>query len=624
MSQKKNDYLKEEIDNILNERWGKRLTKGASSIEISNALTLLFVSKVLENIGYEDLSDRYDEGLTDGSGDLGIDFLVKVGRRVHIVQTKYVGAKSGVESSDISHFQKVLHRLANGKTKAKGNAKIKDLIEDLNWDQDEVFLWFVTNSPIENQALSLTHLEIDVSELATTHGFDRSRLYVDYFDQSRLYDALTEQRVSDTRSGIDGVEIRPYKEPGDLRGELIQLNEDELKLVVMVVESEQIARYCRGSTRKNIFDFNIRSYLGDNKKNKQIFDTAAKTPRKFFLFNNGVSAICRKLAIDERTGLIRADGFSIINGAQTVRTLSKLGNGTPISEQPKVMLRITEIEDHKDRKQFLHDLVKYNNTQNEIKTSDFRSNDLVQASLTTHFATLVKSGKRCIYFSRRVSSQDRRSSQTYAIDMPQLAKVVYSYFHDPYELHSSGTSILFDLSREPYRQIFGGEDQAMDVERFHQLAGAFFVGELFDNWLRHFKKGELQKKYGSDVAALTAAKNAIERAPLLLRLLHEFFTRLESEHAGFLEERLLKKVAKDKTVDIFDDSELHHFMRDCFNAVTTTAIYQYGSLSKRPEGLTQRQWLRGLFGVREMMLNEIRTNPWILNGISIPNQLLQK
>ena len=47
----------------------------------------------------------------------------------------------------------------------------------------------------------------------------------------------------------------------------------------MIVESEQLANLARNRpNRAKLFDFNIRNFLGSNKKNQEIQKTAKETP----------------------------------------------------------------------------------------------------------------------------------------------------------------------------------------------------------------------------------------------------------------------------------------------------------------------------------------------------------
>jgi hypothetical protein len=59
-----------------------------------------------------------------------------------------------------------------------------------------------------------------------------------------------------------------------------------------------------------------------------------------------------------------------------------------------VLLRITEGESVKTEKGFNADVIRFNNTQNIIKSSDFRSNDPIQLWLEKRSATIAHAARR--------------------------------------------------------------------------------------------------------------------------------------------------------------------------------------------------------------------------------------
>ena len=104
-------------------------------------------------------------------------------------------------------------------------------------------------------------------------------------------------------------------------------------------------------------------------------------PTEFFYFNNGISAICTEYELEEN--VLTAYDFQIINGAQTVGSLARSDQNSDI----EVLFRLTKAEDVKTEKGINRDIIRYNNSQNIIKASDFRANDdihiwLSQKSLT--------------------------------------------------------------------------------------------------------------------------------------------------------------------------------------------------------------------------------------------------
>jgi hypothetical protein len=135
--------------------------------------------------------------------------------------------------------------------------------------------------------------------------------------------------------------------------------------------------------RSSIFSLNIRNYIGDTATNKAIKKTAIGVPEEFFFFNNGISALAESIAPDTKDPrILRCKNLSIVNGAQTVRSLHKTQTDNPVAaKKTQVLVRITETQSKKTthEREFLDSVTKFNNTQNAIKLSDFRSNDKIQA-----------------------------------------------------------------------------------------------------------------------------------------------------------------------------------------------------------------------------------------------------
>jgi len=594
------DYLKEQLTELA----GRQL-ESMSNKERSDNLSKLFVTVALPALGHVDVADNFDDGYTDGAGDLVIDLLIKVGHSVHIIQTKFVGWNKKLDREKLDSYQTILNRLAADSFKLHANGRLDELLQDVEWDKDTIYMWFVTNAFLDDQAKAATEIIIELPEGIKKLGLTQDRVLWDYVDRQRLYEILTESQTSDERSGIECVDIYAAKQAGKGRSDLIVLEENELKSVVMVIESGQISQYCKGSAKNKLFDFNIRNYLGEVKKNKQILITARDEPENFFLYNNGISAICEKIEINEKDGYIKAQRFSVINGAQTVRSLSKLAGGI----QPKVLLRITEIPNHKERRDLLREIVRFNNTQNEIKSSDFRSNDAIQASFKDHFAKLTKDGRKCEYYAKRTDPRSK-PKLTIKVEMATFAKGIFCYFHNPYELTAWGSGILFDADKDYYTAIFGPIDGSINKDDFLAKAGAYFVWEVLGEWIKNQK--EEIKGVPSDESQ--NIRNALERKPVLMWMLHHFYKRLEQKYPGkFSEDAFLRKFANLDSLSLENKSPLMCFLIDSMVSVKDMVVYQYEQLAKT--GTTQRQWVRGINNVKESLESACKSLPNLTSGV---------
>jgi hypothetical protein len=178
--------------------------------------------------------------------------------------------------------------------------------------------------------------------------------------------------------------------------------------------------------RDSLFAYNIRSFLG-KRVNKEMVQTAVSNPQEFYYFNNGVSAVCTDIdEIDDNT--FRFHQFQVINGAQTLGSLASVGNLSPDCE---VILRITQGNTVKTEKGFNADIIRYNNTQNVVRASDFRSNDKIQLWLEDKFNKLRPRGavEFPLRYVRKRSFQRVRSATP--IKLEEFAKIRYAFIDEP-------------------------------------------------------------------------------------------------------------------------------------------------------------------------------------------------
>ena len=73
---------------------------------------------------------------------------------------------------------------------------------------------------------------------------------------------------------------------------------------------------------KQLFDKNIRFYLGGYPVNKSIAQTARNEPSHFVCFNNGITIVCesssRPTAPSQKDAVFTLKSCSVVNGAQTI------------------------------------------------------------------------------------------------------------------------------------------------------------------------------------------------------------------------------------------------------------------------------------------------------------------
>lgn len=141
-----------------------------------------------------------------------------------------------------------------------------------------------------------------------------------------------------------------------------------------------------------IFSKNIRMFLGqESSVNRGICSTVEANPELFWFFNNGVTVLANRIrrrpagGVARDAGTFDCDGLSVVNGAQTVGSLSTLNPSHRIQlEQAKVLVRLISLENTPDG--FSSSITRNNNTQNRIDSRNFVSLDPEQERIRAEFS----------------------------------------------------------------------------------------------------------------------------------------------------------------------------------------------------------------------------------------------
>lgn len=139
---------------------------------------------------------------------------------------------------------------------------------------------------------------------------------------------------------------------------------------------------------KELFSANVRDYLGsrrsDRNINYNIKETARMNPEMFWVYNNGITALVNDFTATSQddVGLLEIKGMAIVNGAQTTGALGSLKDVDLTGVF--IPARFVKCGDPK----IVQDIIRYNNSQNKIEASDYRSNDRIQTRLRIEFDEL--------------------------------------------------------------------------------------------------------------------------------------------------------------------------------------------------------------------------------------------
>lgn len=211
----------------------------------------------------------------------------------------------------------------------------------------------------------------------------------------------------------------------------------------------------------DLFSANIRGYLGsreaDANINNGIKKTANDEPSRFFVYNNGITALVLDYIIDDKK-IMNFRGLSIVNGAQTTGSIANAAD--ELAETLRVPIRFVKPQNE----DVIENIVRYNNSQNKIEAADYRSGDNIQQRLREEFLTIpdaeYEGGRR-----GGVSDAIKRSKNT--IPSYTIAQAL-SAFHGEPGLAYDRKSDLWKVDKT-YNTIFNHETTARHMVFLYAL-----------------------------------------------------------------------------------------------------------------------------------------------------------
>ena len=255
---------------------------------------------------------------------------------------------------------------------------------------------------------------------------------------------------------------------------LMQEEPGNWKAAVVSVSAEWIRKMHKIHGEK-LFSANFRGYLGVSARerdiNTGIIRSAESNPKNFWVFNNGITALTRKIQprSDNKDGIV-VDGISIINGAQTTGAIAAVKD-TASLRAAKVLLRVVQANLEDDA--LVDEIIQCNNTQNVIKPEDTRSNDEVLTKLSNAFKEMG------ITFVHRRDEQRPRN----AIHITPIARALCS-FHGQPQIAARRSRDIFEVEKMFKNVVFPSESRAGHIFLLHALSIAV------DNMSKKFKKME--------------------------------------------------------------------------------------------------------------------------------------
>ncbi|WP_434426430.1 AIPR family protein [Nannocystis pusilla] len=390
--------------------------------------------------------------VTDGFGDNGIDaiYYAEDLNTLFLVQSKWAddGNKT-IELSGTLKFAQGIGDLINDE-REKFNEKINKL-----WPSFEAAL----NQPAKIQ-LILAHtgssqLSVEVmaplNKLCSELNDPVAIASVVVIDQSRIYSALT--------SGIDTAPI----DVDVMLRDWGQVREPYRAVYGQLAGSDIVRWYTTFGDR--LFAKNLRKLLGQSDVNEQISLSAEEAPESFWYLNNGITALADSLeknlmgGKDTTTGVFACKNVSIVNGAQTVGSLSRAAQKKAESiDKVRVHIRIISLSGCPP--EFAAHVTRATNTQNRIEPKDFAALDSNQERIRTEMLLLGKT------YAYKSGDPQISHDQGVAIEEATVALAcVHRDVANCVRAKNHVSSLWSDIKGRPYTDLFNKNVTAVSLWR---------------------------------------------------------------------------------------------------------------------------------------------------------------
>ncbi|HHQ4799766.1 AIPR family protein [Aeromonas veronii] len=327
----------------------------------------------------EDLDTVAAESITDGRDDKKCD-LVYVNREdgYAVIAQCYLSSKDkpaapANKASDLNTaLGWLLSRSINEVPEIIKSAaqELRDAIN--NKDVSTIYIWYVHNLPHSNNVKDEL---VTVHETATSiikSTFPESKLDLQVFE---VGNEILSEWYEDSQSPIlvnDEIEI-------DCTG-AYEVSGPGWRAVSATIPAALLHRLYKKHKTK-IFSANIRDYLGsrssDSNINNGIKSTLDKEYDNFWVYNNGLTILTHAASYDNERKKLCFRGVSIVNGAQTTGAIGTL-NRLP---QPGAVVQARFVATTNGDEELIRKIIQYNNSQNKVEASDFRSTDKIQRRL---------------------------------------------------------------------------------------------------------------------------------------------------------------------------------------------------------------------------------------------------
>jgi len=328
--------------------------------------------------------DEAAASIVDGGGDFGLDAIhfSPAAATLWLVQSKFDGSGRGEPAlGDVSKFCGGINALLRAQfTPFANNAGIMGRQADIQG--------FLRTAGLQVRGI-LVYSGLAIVSADRRHLFDGLQ---STFSQDSDYLKLTPYNLTSVHDWVTGADMAPGVERLELLIEKPGWVTTPFETIYGCIPLAVLTALWQAHGSR-IIAANLRGYKGSTEVNEDIQKTISQEPHYFFYLNNGLTAYCERLEVEnvDRANTerkrITVYGFSIVNGAQTLGSVAghaaRHDGTTPAGY---AFIKIISLRGCDDDRALATRITQSTNFQNHVTARDFVALEEEQAAIAAGLA----------------------------------------------------------------------------------------------------------------------------------------------------------------------------------------------------------------------------------------------
>jgi AIPR protein len=355
------------------------------------------------------------QDITDGANDKQIDAIIvdDENRKIIVIQGKFIG-DSTVDAEPLREVLSAWLRLRELDSLQKdANEKLRERLEAVRRAIDDEY---------ELEFELLTTGRLTTAAEADLESF--SRQMSDFEDFPVSFQLVDTEVITTRLAEAESKELPVITHQFSLsNGQHLQMNVRGTRSIIAALPLRECLTI-PGIIDGRLFRKNVRQSLGQNNKvNKGLRQTLeGERIQDFFFYHNGITALCKRFTLDEKSEQLTVHDLSVVNGCQSLTTIHSCSESVRKhgGDDAYILFRFYEIP----QRDLADKISVYTNSQSAVKSRDLRSNDRSMLSLKRAYESIFRDG---FFITQRGAQRpaDRDAEKT--VDCSDFAKAIMAW-----------------------------------------------------------------------------------------------------------------------------------------------------------------------------------------------------